>query len=207
MLGAQNLAAQEEPDSGKFSVTVAPGLSIGSSPDALGASSFSVGVGLEYGPLFSLYGAGFKLSLESGYSQQMGKYDLYLDASDFALRPYSSIIRRVPVMLWCTVESPTRISPFIRAGVGISWTQFEEHYSDTSATTLDATDWGFTWGIGGGIRMQLDQRWSVALFLDDWVSVDDVAGEVTSDRGDYSRKIPGPLKMTMVGVRGAIIIF
>jgi hypothetical protein len=199
------LCALEEPDSAAFSVTLAPGLSVGGTPDALHYSSYSVGVGLEYGPVFNLDGAVFKVSLESGYSQQMGMYDMYLDASDFVLRPYSAIIRRVPVMIWWTVESRANISPFIRFGAGVSWTQFSEKYSDTTANSLEASDWGFSWGIGGGIRLKLDQTWTLAVFLDDWVSTDDISGQVNSDRGSYSRGISGPIKMTMVGIRGLII--
>jgi len=188
-------------------VTIAPGLSVGASPNALHSSSYAAGVGLGYGPVVNLDGAVFNVSLESGYCQQIGRYDMFLDASDLALRPYSSTIRRVPIMIWWTVESRANISPFIRFGAGISWTQFSEDYSDRSAGSLDASDWGFTWGIGGGIRLKLDQRWSLAVFLDDWVSTDDVGGQVSSSFGSYSREIQGPIKMTMVGIRGTMNIF
>jgi hypothetical protein len=110
-------------------------------------------------------------------------------------------------MIWWTVETRSNVSPFIRFGAGISWTKYSENYADSTSYTFDASDWGFTWGIGGGIRLRMNPRWSVAIFLDDWVSTEDVAGQFDTPRGTYTTGIRGPIKMTMIGIRGTMNIF
>jgi len=205
--GRSDIRAQENPDSAEFYLAIAPGLSIGSGPEALHYSSYSAAIALEYGPVFVLDGAAFKASLESGYSQQILPYEKTTPFQGMLLaRGYMPIIRRVPIMIWWTVESRARVSPFIRFGAGISWTQYAEDHGD-SDFTLDGSDWGFTWGIGGGIRLTMNTTWSLAIFLDDWVSIDDVSGEVDTYLGTYMNGIPGPIKMTMVGIRGTMNIF
>jgi hypothetical protein len=202
-----DLRAQENPDSAGFYFAIAPGISIGAGPEALHFSSYSAGVAFEYGPAFDLDGAAFKVSLESGYSRQIAPYEKTTPFQGMLLASgYTPIIRRVPIMIWWTVESRARVSPFIRFGVGISWTQYTEDHRN-SEFTLDGSDWGFTWGIGGGIRLRMNPKWSLAIFLDDWVSIDDVAGQVDTYLGTYTNGIHGPIKMTMIGIRGTMKIF
>jgi hypothetical protein len=207
MAFGSGVQAQENPEPVKFYIAIAPGLSIGSGPEALHFSSYAVGVALEYGPVYDLDGAAFKASLESGYGQQIGQFERHSFEDPILSSGYTPVIRKVPIMIWWTVETRSNVSPFIRFGAGISWTKYSENYADSTSYTFDASDWGFTWGIGGGIRLRMNPRWSVAIFLDDWVSTEDVAGQFDTPRGTYTTGIRGPIKMTMIGIRGTMNIF
>jgi hypothetical protein len=71
----------------------------------------------------------------------------------------------------------SRLSPFVRVGVGISKTDFRETYSYNPNISIRFHDWAFTWGIGGRFNYSFSPQFDVALFLDDWITEQKFLGE------------------------------
>ena len=162
-----------------------------------------IGAGLTYGPLFSFGGTHMFISAEIGYGgvgtgQHFNASDPVSPLTESAKHTVEMNIRRLPIMTWMTLSTSGTISPYIRAGAGISKTDFSEQYS-YPGPSISLSDWGFVWGIGGGLDARLTENISLALFLDDWITVEDLL-EVPPDK-NYPSGLHAPVKLTLVGFR------
>ena len=107
-------------------------------------------------------------------------------------------------MIWFTVTTENTLTPFVRAGLGASYTKLEERYDYRDGVGYQSNAWAVTWGIGAGVRYAMTDNIDVALFLDDWVAMKDIVEEngLTGTR----RGLFAPSKMTIVGLRSYIAL-
>ncbi len=167
---------------------------------------FAYSAGIQYGPIIEISGAYVLTSLEIGFGscktntvtiRQWGIPRLYRKEffADFA-------IQRIPAMFWITIFTESKLTPYIRFGMGISNTSFKEIYSYESDADIRFRKWAFTWGIGGGIQYKLSNELNLALFLDDWITNVEMKEKVPI----YHAKngVEDPFKMTVVGIKTVI---
>jgi opacity protein-like surface antigen len=165
-------------------------------------SALTIGGAIQYGPILKLDGAQLFASVEIAHGE-IGTDEQDISNQISTRKPdetYTALmsIERMPIMFWLTVVSDNRLSPFVRAGVGTSRTDFRELYSFMNGPSVSFHRWDFTWGIGGGLDFRLASMIDVALFLDDWVTTSDMF-YMTATGG--TNGLNGPYKMTAVGIR------
>lgn len=208
------LRAQEESSSKHFAIIFYGGATTGtttwrflSAKDRFPVySHIAVSGGLMYGPVISALGSDVNISLEIGYGS------IKTDESDIILQlPFSPHygqrylaemeIQRIPVMFWVTMISTTKLSPFIRVGAGMSKSDFRESYSFPEGPSFSFNRWAFTWGIGGGLNLNVSPTYSVGVFLDDWITSQDLLETLSSG---IQNGLEAPFKLTIIGIKGMV---
>jgi opacity protein-like surface antigen len=207
-----SLLAQEAEAPARLSLSVSTGMTIiethwsftHGSQQVPVRSRLSYGFGLVYGPIVSFENLFIHVSLETGYGEtSTDEIDNY--SSDLYIHSYSPsysaqmVLQRRPVMMWLTFISDGRITPYIRAGGGISQTRFQEKYAYPEGPSVDVKSWNFTWGIGGGILGRISDHVAIGLYLDDWVTTTDLTDR--SSGSNISVGILAPIKLTTLGIR------
>ena len=166
---------------------------------------FAYSAGIQYGPIIEIYGAYMLPSLEIGFGSTKTNTSIIKPSSIIRFNEKylaDHAIQRIPVMLWMTITTETKLTPYVRFGMGISNTRFMEVYSYESIYYLRFQKWALTWGIGGGIQYTLSNELVLALFLDDWITNVEMKEKVPK----YSTKkgIEDPFKITVVGIKTVI---
>jgi hypothetical protein len=162
----------------------------------------ALGAGIHFGPFCEAYGAQLSASFEVAYgSIGSGIQDISGQKTpEYGPEPlYASIeIRRTPLMLWLTIMSQSRLSPYVRFGAGTAQSQFREDYSSQIGPSLSFERWSFCWGLGGGLRFAVDSSYDISLFLDDWITQQDLLEQLPN--GTYNG-LHAPFKLSVLGLK------
>jgi opacity protein-like surface antigen len=105
------------------------------------------GLGVGYGPFRFVYDTRFFLSVE-GQSFAVG-------TSEAELRryPYGTARLRIESaagLVYASLSAPSRLSPFVRLGLGAARVEFEETYSSTELRDILIDYWALAYGLGAG---------------------------------------------------------
>ena len=129
------------------------------------------GVGVQYGPVVTVEGVILIPSLELAFGE-LGTADHQILSGTAAMT-----IQRLPVMLWCTLEAESPLSPFVRIGSGVCMTDIQETYTSTFYPSSRFHRWNFVWGYGTGLRYRFSSAFALSIFVDNWVTDASVTAE------------------------------
>jgi len=164
---------------------------------------FAYIAGIQYGPIVDIYGAKVLMSFEIGFGNiktntvKITPWRVSGLVSDIAFADFA--IQRIPAMLWMTITTETKFTPYVRFGMGISKTSFKEIYSYNSDANLRFRKWAFTWGIGGGIQYKMSNEVDLGLFLDDWITINELKEKLPNYL--TPKGIDASFKMTVIGMK------
>ena len=134
---------------------------------ALVKPGIGVGLGLEYGPVLQLEGALLIPSIEISFAEESA-------SRSFPTGSIEGGRQRMPIMVWAKIISNQRLSPFLRVGAGIEKTDYRESSLARWGPTIRFHQWQFSWGLGGGLNYQVGSAIALELFVDDWVTEEDI---------------------------------
>lgn len=153
--------AQEDSTQKLFSITFSGGTSISNlgnwyfyeSPDyGLFKPGLYGNIGFDFGPINILELSQLFLSTSIGYTK--------ISISDHKIRHNNSFanlkIETMPVLFWLRLQTNTKLSPFVEAGIGASYVQFNESYSVSYINDADFNYWSLGIGFGAGIKYSLN---------------------------------------------------
>jgi hypothetical protein len=124
----------------------------------------SAAVGTSFGPFAAVKGAQMTASVEIAVGRMRT-----VDHSHHGDKREIEVLR-IPIMLWFIVETPNDLSPYVKIGTGLSWTEFRETYTDSYYPNAHFSNWNYSWGIGAGLRYQISQMIALALFVETWTN-------------------------------------
>lgn len=169
---------------------------------------FAIGVGIPMGHGFSVSDGRITPSIEFSHGESgTGLVDNSDDPFISRYNPSYTAetnIARSTTMIWVTVLTENTFTPFVRAGIGASYTKLEERYDYPDGVGYQTNAWALTWGIGAGVRYAMTDNIGVAFFLDDWVAMRDIIEE--NVLMGVRRGLFAPSKMTVVGLRSYIAL-
>lgn len=128
---------------------------------------FSYSGGITYGPLEFISTSNVIISIEiatvEGGTPEKSIEKMQDGSAEF-------IIRVIPIMIWTTLITNDRLSPFIRFGLGASKVQFSELYEPSSLEDTEFEYQAFSWGAGAGLCYAFSPKASASLFADLYVT-------------------------------------
>ena len=177
-----NLSAQQLSEQSRASMSISIGVVVGETKWQFTHGrfvslrpGFAIAVGIPMGPGFSVSDSRITPSIEfshggAGTGLVDNSEDPFISQYDPSYTAETNI-SRTTTMIWFTVTTENTLTPFVRAGLGASYTKLEERYDYRDGVGYQSNAWAVTWGIGAGVRYAMTDNIDVALFLDDWVAM------------------------------------
>ena len=167
--------AQEDTDQKFFSISFSGGTSI-SNPanwyfyESSDYAVFNPGIygnlGFDFGPINILYLSQLFLSASIGYTGiSISDHKLRFDNSFANLK-----IETVPVLFWLRLQTNSKLSPFVEAGIGATYVQFNESYSVAFINDASFNYWSLGLGLGAGIKYSLNDFIDLSLGIQQLIS-------------------------------------
>jgi hypothetical protein len=107
-------------------------------------------------------------------------------------------IQRLPLLLWFTLDSDNRLSPFARIAIGTCQTDFREEYGNSLYPSIRFHVWTFAWGYGTGLRYRCSDKLDLIAFTENWITESKI---LTQNFWNQQRGISAPYGDNPVGLR------
>jgi opacity protein-like surface antigen len=75
-------------------------------------------------------------------------------------------LQNITAMVWTRLSIPAPISPFVRAGIGISRIKFQENYGSSFYQNINLNDYSLALGIGAGVELSISEEFLLSIFGD-----------------------------------------
>lgn len=167
--------AQEDSRQKLFSISLAGGTAISNPGNWYFYESPDYGVfkpglygnlGFDFGPINILELSQLFLTTSVGYTK--------ISISDHIIRYNNSSanlkIETLPVLFWLRLQTNTKLSPFVEAGIGAIYVQFNESYSAAYINDAELNYWSFGIGFGAGIKYSLNDFFDLSIGIHQLIS-------------------------------------
>ena len=123
-------------------------------------------LGFEFGPINIFDLSQLFLSTSIGYTGvSISDHKLRFDNSFANLK-----IETIPVLFWLRLQTNSKLSPFVEAGIGATYVQFNESYSVAFINDVSFNYWSLGLGFGAGVKYSLNDFIDLSLGVQQLIS-------------------------------------
>ena len=101
-------------------------------------------------------------------------------------------------MLWTNIKTNNRITPYVKVGLGVAKAKIVEEYNSSYHSNLEFGNWSFCYGYGGGVELDINNQFGIALFVESTILMRDLT---ENDEYGYEITLLAPYGYALYGIR------